>query len=97
MNYQVYNHRTSMSHVCSRFRYFKVNKNINQLLSLIYGLIYMYIQCSCVHITKKILCNSSLLSTTVSQFNSVNFRTSAIVEPLIIGYVDTTKILIESK
>ena len=53
----------------------------------------MYIQCSCVHITKKILCNS----TTVSQFNSVNFRTSAIVEPLITGYFDTTKILMESK
>ena len=55
----------------------------------------MYIQCSCVHITKKILCNSSLLRTTVSQFNSVKFRTSAIVEPLITGYFDTTKILMK--
>ena len=70
-----------------------LNKNINQLLSLI----NMYIQCSCVHITKKILCNSSLLSTTISQFNSVSFRTSAFVEPLITGYLDTTKILIERK
>ena len=82
------------------FRYFKLTKHQStpQYDSRSdYGLVYMYIQCSCVHITKKIVCNPSLLGTTVSQFNSVNFRTSAIVEPLITGYFDTTKILMESK